>query len=74
MVDRCSVLQSRFLQCKLASTRCRVAEVIAASCYAQTGLSSTTVDVDLHSKQALRGDSAGMVKIMENLLTWWMMT
>jgi len=33
--------------------------VIAASCYAQTGLSSTTVDVDLHSKQALRGDSAG---------------
>lgn len=40
-------------------TRCQL-EVIAASCYAQTGLSSTTVDVDLHSKQALRGDSAGV--------------
>lgn len=33
--------------------------VIAASCYAQTGVTSTTVDVDLHSKQALRGISPG---------------
>eukprot|EP00913_Durusdinium_trenchii_P010958 g10284.t2 len=29
--------------------------VIAASCYAQTGVGSSTVDVDLHAKQALRG-------------------
>ena len=34
-------------------------QVIAASCYAQTGVTSTTVDVDLHSKQALRGISPG---------------
>ena len=54
-------------------TRCQL-EVIAASCYAQTGLSSTTVDVDLHSKQALRGDSAGVrTPILEgNLMTWQM--
>ena len=34
-------------------------EVIAASCYAQTGVTSHTVDVDLHSKQALRGAPPG---------------
>lgn len=34
-------------------------EVIAASCYAQTGVTSATVDVDLHSKQALRGVTPG---------------
>jgi len=33
--------------------------VIAASCYAQTGVTSHTVDVDLHSKQALRGAPPG---------------
>lgn len=34
--------------------------VIASSCYAQTGVtSSTTLDIDLHSKQALRGIPPG---------------
>ena len=44
----------------------QIVEVIAASCYAQTGVSSATVDVDLHSK-ALRGAPGGQMKHLGGL-------
>jgi hypothetical protein len=46
-------------------------QVIAASCYAQTGVTSTTVDVDLHSKQALRGISPG-ARGRREVCDWWL--
>ena len=47
----------------LSSLGSLISQVIASSCYAQTGVtSSTTLDIDLHSKQALRGIPPGWAR------------